>query len=530
LTGLKPFTKYYVKAYVTNTFGVFTGGVDSLITRDGLPLVGAISIKDLGYTNVTLTSSASNNSDETVEIIERGFYCWSSIPSDTIIKCGTGTGAFEKIISNLVAQREYFARPYVISNLRSTDTIFGNPVSFYTKTDVPTVSTEPVTNIQNGSAIVKGLVVNQGMTTVTASGICWSTTNPLPLLSDQVLPLALDASNAFTGYLNGLSGGTTYYVRAFATNSEGTAYGNTEQFTTPSVFTLLASFPGATRRPNSTAYTMTTNGSTLFLLCGDLGANYTDELWAYSVSANLWEQRKPFKGSVKGAKWQTAIGYGNGFYVYGGVDFDDTGISDLYYYNATDNDWEVKTNISGDTLRIDTMYNSVGFNYSNGFYLFGGKNYAATDTVKNDAWKFYHDAREWHKLNEFPVKQYGGVAAYIDGIAYVGMGKDDANICNSRIWAGIDQLNDTIDWTLKTTCTIYTGGILTGVASNAAHSIYMIDEDFYILEYNTITNVWRKKSRLPEHTGIYCMYEIGGSIYIGTYRNAFYKYEPSWDN
>ena len=95
---------------------------------------------------------------------------------------------------------------------------------------VPSVTTGAVSGVTVSSANVGGEVTADGGAAVTARGICWSTSaNP-----------ALGASctnsgsglGTFTGALAGLSAGTVHHVRAFATNSAGTAYGLDVQFTT----------------------------------------------------------------------------------------------------------------------------------------------------------------------------------------------------------------------------------------------------------------------------------------------------------
>lgn len=518
LTDLDPSETYYVQAFVVNTYGIFKGGIDSVVTRNGLPQVGDIKDVNPGFTEVTLTSSVTDGGDETVTIIERGF-CWALTPepeiSDDTLRCGIGTGDFSGVITNLVAQQLYYVRAYAKSNFDKIH--YSNEVFFSTKTDVPTVRTEEVTNIQNGNANVKGIIEDRGITPVTSSGICWSSTNPSPTIADDnVLLLSANREGVMSGILTNLRGGVTYYVRAFATNSKGTSYGDVEDFTPPSIFkTDLEPFPRTARLPNSTAYFIIDD--MLYLLGGDLGPNYTDELWAYSISEDKWFGRQPFIGGA--LKWQTGVRYGAGAYVYGGFDQNNEAISGLYYYNVRDNLWEEKN------LGADTLYRMTGCAFGGNILYVGGKR----DTVKQDVWLFDVVFNLWEKKPDFPVKQYGGIAIVLDGVIYVGMGRDDLDVCNGNLWTTSDVA---ATWTLKTSCTDYSGGIHAGVANSLHQCIYVIDEAYYILEYNLVDDVWTRKSRLPSGYGkIHCMYEYGGKIYIGLGdANALIVYDPLWDN
>ena len=94
----------------------------------------------------------------------------------------------------------------------------------------PTVTTANVTNIGTNSASCGGNVTNDGYSTVTARGICWSTSQS-PTISDSHTSDG-SGTGAFTSNITDLESGFTYYVRAYATNSAGTAYGNEVSFTT----------------------------------------------------------------------------------------------------------------------------------------------------------------------------------------------------------------------------------------------------------------------------------------------------------
>jgi len=95
---------------------------------------------------------------------------------------------------------------------------------------LPSVTTNAISNITSMGATGGGTVTFDGNTTVTARGVCWST-SPNPTLSDSYTTDGTGLG-AFTSSINGLTANTTYYVRAYATNSVGTVYGNEESFTT----------------------------------------------------------------------------------------------------------------------------------------------------------------------------------------------------------------------------------------------------------------------------------------------------------
>lgn len=95
---------------------------------------------------------------------------------------------------------------------------------------LPTVVTGEVTEITTSSAKGSGEVTNDGGAEVTESGICWSI-NENPTLNDNHVA-AGTGTGAFTAMMNGLEVGTTYHVRAYATNEVGTAYGLDREFTT----------------------------------------------------------------------------------------------------------------------------------------------------------------------------------------------------------------------------------------------------------------------------------------------------------
>lgn len=94
----------------------------------------------------------------------------------------------------------------------------------------PVVSTTTPSNINITTATSGGNVTLQGASPVTARGVCWSTTaNPTTANSKTV-----DGSGTgvFTSIITGLSASTTYHVRAYATNTQGTSYGSDLMFTT----------------------------------------------------------------------------------------------------------------------------------------------------------------------------------------------------------------------------------------------------------------------------------------------------------
>ena len=118
---------------------------------------------------------------------------------------------------------------YMCKNSKYSDFII-NDAEGIQEPITPTVTTNEVTDITITSAICGGNVTADGGAEVTARGVCWSTSQN-PTISDSHTTDG-SGTGSYTSNITGLNAGTTYYVRAYATNSEGTSYGSRKSFTT----------------------------------------------------------------------------------------------------------------------------------------------------------------------------------------------------------------------------------------------------------------------------------------------------------
>ena len=232
MTGLTANTHYYVRAYAKNSAGVSYGNEVDFTTSQNISAPTVTTSQVTNVTQTTATGGGNVTSDGGASVTERGI-CWSTSHNPTTsgshANSGTGTGSFTVNMTGLTANTTYYVRAYAIN---SAGTSYGSEVSFTTQQaiTVPTVTTSQVTNVTQTTATGGGNVTNSGGATVTARGICWSTShNPTIANSHQS---SGSGTGTFTANMSGLSPGTTYYVRAYATNSAGTSYGSEVSFTT----------------------------------------------------------------------------------------------------------------------------------------------------------------------------------------------------------------------------------------------------------------------------------------------------------
>ena len=244
LTGLTANATYHVRAYATNTAGTSYGSdlTFTTLTNPVSPSVSTTAATSISQ--ATATSGGNVTSDGGSSVSARGV-CWSTsanpITSTNHTTDGSGTGIFTSSLTGLAANTTYHVRAYAI-NLAGTS--YGSDLSFITSSNpvAPTITTTAASAITQTTATSGGNVSSDGGATVTARGICWNISSGPTVAGGHTSNGT--GTGVFTGNLSGLTAGTLYYIRAYATNSVGTSYGSQLSFTTAVNYSIGLSYGG----------------------------------------------------------------------------------------------------------------------------------------------------------------------------------------------------------------------------------------------------------------------------------------------
>lgn len=312
ITGLARGTTYYFKAYSYNTsYGYRYGSVLNFTTTAAAPSVttGSASLVDVS----TATVSGTVTDDNGASVTARGI-CYnttgSPTTSDSTEASGTGEGAFSGDLTGLTPDTTYYAKAYATN---SEGTSYGVEVSFTTLTAEPVVTTTPgATGVTSSTATVAGNVTSDSGSTITERGFVYGASEN-PTTSDSKA-ITTGTTGAMSKELTSLTPGTLRHFRAFATNSEGTGYGDDSTFTTLPVV------------PTSLVATVADKDQIDLTWVKGLGGTYTIVRRGTTPPANINSGDLVYQGT--------------------GTSISDTGLDagTLYYYrawSATTSDWSV---------------------------------------------------------------------------------------------------------------------------------------------------------------------------------------------
>lgn len=260
IDNLENATKYYVKAYATNSEGTSYGEEISFETlevidddddNDGeddgdddgnddgnddleLPNIKITKIRDV--TENSAICEVELLSDGGGAIIEKGVcYSKDSNPtiSDNVVKDESGENIFIANITDLEDGVKYNVRAYAINEKGIS---YGMVRNFTTIRipEMPTIQTSSVSDITTLSALCEGKLIDLGGSNFVSKGFCWSTSQN-PTIEDSCLVFIHPYPEKYKETISNLEENTTYYVRAYITTEMGTSYGEEITFKTVDV-------------------------------------------------------------------------------------------------------------------------------------------------------------------------------------------------------------------------------------------------------------------------------------------------------
>ncbi len=266
LRSLTAGVKYFVKAYATNSKGTSYGAETFFTTQINFPTVSTADVTELTPNSAKVGGNVSDNGG--FDVTERGVF-WGPYPNPKLtgikLTLGSGVGQFSQTLTGLERTNTYYVVAFA-TNIKGTS--YGNELNFTTVPSLPVVSTYIARDVKTTSAEVGGEVTSNGGSTVTERGVFWGTSaNPETTGSKLAVGIG---TGEFLSTLENLNPNATYYLKAFATNSIGTAYGAEVSFKT------LGKSPEAiTLKP--TSITSTTAVLNAIVSANDLNSTITFE-------------------------------------------------------------------------------------------------------------------------------------------------------------------------------------------------------------------------------------------------------------
>lgn len=394
-------------------------------SANNLTNVSAPTLSTVALSNVSINSAVTGgtiSSDGGASITQKGVV-WSTtsgptVDLSTLTKDGTGKDNFTSTITGLTASTKYFVRAYAIN---SGGVGYGSELSFTTTASatVPSVvETKTISGIGTTNASSGGNVTSDGGAALTAKGVCWSTAqNPTIAASKTNDGTGL---GSFTSSITGLNSGTQYYVRAYATNSVGTAYGPQVSFSTTGSPASLPTLGTTVAATNVTYSGATTGGS----VTSDGGAAVTARGVCWSISAN------PVLGANNFTQDQT--GTGSFTSTITGLSDNTTYFVRSYATNSAGTSYGSQISFTTPSQPLSTPGNGVkdydGNNYTT--VIINGKEWMAAN-LKVTRYQNGETIYSGTGSNTSPkVVAYNGTTAAVYGLLYNGYAvQDSRNIC-----------------------------------------------------------------------------------------------------
>lgn len=233
MPGLSPNTTYYYRAFAINSGGTGYGNWINFKTLPlTVPTVQNLFTMNLAPTSVTLQGNIIDVGNSTsYSATARGFQyglTTSSFQTWTQAGGGYGMGPFSANITGLSQNTTYYFQAFATN---ANGTGYAGWTQFKTiAATIPTIQTLDPTNITTNSALGQGNILTSS-SPITVRGFQYG-------LTTSSYKSTYDSGSFSTGYyakypaISGLTPNTIYYIRAYATNSIGTAYGDWVQFKT----------------------------------------------------------------------------------------------------------------------------------------------------------------------------------------------------------------------------------------------------------------------------------------------------------
>ena len=242
IEGLETGKDYYVRAYAIQNGRPVYGDAVRFTTVFNSVSVSTSNVSNIGAMSATFNGIIMEEGEP--PYTEKGF-CYSKAPDSTpeitdnaVIVDGTGTGSYSYEVDGLELNTTYYVRAYAIQN---ENVVYGETKQFTTVFEDVSVSTSDVSGITFYSATFNGNILNEGEPPYTEKGFCYGMSSDVPPdMSDNAVTVNGGGTGRFTYDIDGLTPGTTYYVRAFAVQNGKASYGETVSFITPSSRTVIS--------------------------------------------------------------------------------------------------------------------------------------------------------------------------------------------------------------------------------------------------------------------------------------------------
>lgn len=224
---------YYCLNFNTGKQSLYTKSTElgvRAVRKSTVPVVGILPVTNITEESVTFNGSIMNEGSPAYT--ERGFvYSQSHLPTvnDTKVISYTSKSFanYSAEVKGLVIGEDYFIRAYAINDI---NTVYSDEIGFSHETRLPSVSTLPVTDITETTAVLHGKIESVGIPAYTERGFVYSSVFYNPTINEDKVVVAGNGTGEFSANLSGLQDSVAYYVRAYAISSEGIVYGKSLSF------------------------------------------------------------------------------------------------------------------------------------------------------------------------------------------------------------------------------------------------------------------------------------------------------------